>query len=225
MPDELESPEPESARLGAKLAEGLAALKAGRPADAVPLLAEVCDGLRDAPDLKDIRARALSLLAQALLGTGRPAEALTPADAALRLAHEVQDPEGVTEIEALRAQLAEAATKVPASRPPARPIGEREALLHDAGIHLDAGRADEAVRLATRALRLAEEAGNVRIQVLARLVLARAAPEGAVAELQAAHALADANDDFTLVGTIARTATLLGVRLPSEPVVTGARTT
>ena len=207
----------DAAALGARLAEGLAHLRAGRPAEAVPALTEVAEGLRRARDLKDVRARALSLLAQALMQSGRPSEGLAPADAALRLAHELGDAEGVAEIGALRTQLQEAATRVP-PRPPARPLGEREGLLHDAGLALDAGRADEAAARAARALELAEDAGDVRVVVLARLLLARARPETAPAELEAARALADENDDFTLVGAVARTATLLGVRLAPERV-------
>jgi tetratricopeptide (TPR) repeat protein len=207
----------DAARLGARLAEGLAHLRAGRPADAVPALTEVAEGLRRARDLRDVRARALSLLAQALMQSGRPAEGLPAADAALRLAHELQDAEGVAEIGALRTQLQEAATRAP-GRAPARPPGEREGLLHDAGRALDAGRPEEAVASAARALALAEDAGDVRVAVLARLLLARARPETAPAELEAARALADENDDFTLVGAVARTAALLGVRLAPERV-------
>jgi tetratricopeptide (TPR) repeat protein len=210
-----EEPEPASARLGGRLAEGLAALKAGRPADAIGALSEVCAGLRDAPELRDVRARALSLLAQALLGVGRPSEALAPADAALRLARELHDTEGVAEIEAIRGELVEAAVRA-AARPPARPLTvEREALLHEAGVAVEAGRIEEAIGCATRALTLAREVGDVRVEVLARLVLARATPAHAAQELIVAHSLADERDEFTLVGVVARTATLLGVRLPS----------
>lgn len=209
--------------LADRLTAGLAALRAGRAAEAAQALAEVCDdpALAAADDLRDVRARALSLCGQALIATGAPDAALRRLEAALALAHELGDPEGIQQIGALR----ESATKALAGRqgrPPsasvaeiearvAEPIARAELLIRKAAGELDAGRVEAAVALADRAAGLAP--GAPRPSVLARLVLARARPAEAAEHLTAAAAIARRADEFTLVTAVARAAEDAGVSL------------
>jgi hypothetical protein len=100
---------PES--LASRLADGLRLLREGKAAEAAAELEVVCrdPDLAGATDLRDVRARALSLLAQALWKSGRAPESLPYLEAALRLARALGDIEGTQEIEALRQQIRDAA--------------------------------------------------------------------------------------------------------------------
>jgi hypothetical protein len=213
-------------RLADRLRFGVEAMRAGRPADAVDALAEVCadHALADATDLDDVRARALSLYGQALVLTGRADEALTPIEAALQLAYRAGDTEGVHEIEALREQARKARVGA-AARPPSAsadaieasgldPVTRADLLLQKASAEIDAGRAEVAADLARRALVLAPRAP--RVAVLARVCLARCAPGEEAALLEEAAEIARDADEHTLLGLIARAAEAAGVVLENQ---------
>ena len=96
---------PETAEtLAARLATGLKLLREGRAAEAATELEVVAldPDLAASDELRDVRARALSLHAQALAHSGRASEALPFLEGALRLARVVGDVEGVHEVEKLR---------------------------------------------------------------------------------------------------------------------------
>jgi tetratricopeptide (TPR) repeat protein len=207
---------------------GLAALRAGKPADAVAPLLEVADDreLAAAEDLADVRARALSLCAQALLLAGRPGEALPRAEAALALARRIGDPEGTADVEQLvgqiRAARPSAAPPNPLRHAPSASVDEIEARVRDPGARaelllrsataeLDAGRLDEGAVRATRALDAAPDLP--RIGVLARLALARARPDEAAALLREAAEVARDAHEPTLLGLVSRAAELASVDL------------
>ncbi len=103
--------------LAARLAGGLRLLRDGKAAEAAAELEIVCrdPDLASARDLRDVRARAMSLHAQALWKSGRPADALPYLEAGLRLARALGDVEGTQEIEALRQQIRAAAGVLPAT--------------------------------------------------------------------------------------------------------------
>ena len=105
--------------LAARLALGLRLLREGKAAEAAAELEVVCrdPDLAGAPDLRDVRARAMSLYAQALWKSGHSAEALPYLEAGLRLARALGDVEGTQEIEALRQQIRDAAGLRPQERP------------------------------------------------------------------------------------------------------------
>jgi hypothetical protein len=105
--------------VAARLATGLRLLREGRAAEAAVEHEVVCldPGLAAATDLRDIRARALSLHAQALWRSGRPADALPFLEGALRLARVLGDVEGVHEVEALRDEVRRAAGLQPPPDP------------------------------------------------------------------------------------------------------------
>ncbi|MEQ1506010.1 MAG: hypothetical protein ABMB14_27510 [Myxococcota bacterium] len=222
-----------SESLAAMLADGVRALRAGRPHDAAAKLVAVCDDreFATATDLRDIRARASSLCAQALLDAGRPAEALPRAEVALGLARSLGDTEGVADVEQLRDKI-RAAIDARAVIPPdtaqlaARSVEDIERrhvdpeqraewLVRKANAEIEAGRPGDAVAVAERAVSAAP--GSVRVAVLARMTVARAAPERAATELQAALDLARDADAFTLVGAVVKAAELAGVPLDAEP--------
>jgi hypothetical protein len=229
---------PHTEAIAAALTEGVRALRAGRAAEAVPLLLRVCDDpeLAAAADLRDVRARALSLCAEALFLAGRGAEALGRAGAALAAARRLGDIEGIQEIEQLQLRIAAAApSEDPAPRPSER---ERETLRRsglDGVDQLYAGappelRADWLLRRATVAAEdrdadlaiaaaeraLAEGAAVPRVGVLARTLLARLAPDRAPLLLQQALDSARDAGEHTLVGAVVRAAALAGIALDGE---------
>jgi hypothetical protein len=105
--------------LAARLAAGLRLLREGKAAEAAVELEVVCRDpeLAGAQDLRDVRARALSLYAQALWKSDRARDALPFLEAALRLARALGDVEGTQEIEAMRQQVRDAAGLRPGSDP------------------------------------------------------------------------------------------------------------
>lgn len=212
------------------LARGVRALQEGRPAEAVPLLVAVCDDpeFAAATDLVDIRARASSLCAEALLLVGRPAEAMVRAESALVAARRTGDTDGVDQIERLRERIRAALGSPADGVLPAGDAGvtltiaEIEARFHDLGARAEwllrkaatdarDGRGSDALDAANRAIEAAP--GSVRIGVLGRLVIARVDPVRAPAELQAALDLARDASEFTLVGAVVRAAELAGIPL------------
>lgn len=218
--------------LAGRLVAGVAALQAGRPHEAVPLLIEVCDDpeLIAATDMRDIRSRALSLCSQALMQAGRAEDALRRVEAALVLARELGDTEGVHEVEGLRDQIRDLVAKRVPDDPHSRALASRtlaeleaeirdplrraEILIRKANAEIEAGQTHDAVQSARAALAAAPRVP--RIGVLARLTLVRADPMSAVAELEAAADVARDAGEFTLLGLVARAAELAGVQLKTE---------
>jgi hypothetical protein len=221
--------------LPARIAEGVAALREGRPADAATALAPVLadPDLAAAADLADVRARVASLLAQALLDAGRPHEAEAPCREAIRLLRRLGDREGLDEVRALQDRVVkaiahdreQAARREEQARIAATPLdallaevtsstSRADVLLKKAHALVDAGRPDEAAPLADEALALAGD--DVRAGVLARLAVARARPDRADEALVAAYRVAERAEEFNLVSLVAHAARLAGVRLPVE---------
>jgi len=191
--------------------------------------------LAASPDLADVRSRALALLAQALIEAPVPEggdglESLQEAEALLDEAEALVSAaaEATT---SLRDALLDARTaRLEASARAARttrlaatdvepllarisdPARRLDLLLHKAQAELDAGRCEEALAFAERVLDAHSE--DPRHSVMAWLTQAAAAPETAEARVTKAYALAEGASEFNLVGTVARTAELLGVALP-----------
>jgi len=218
------------------LLAGLAHLRAGRAVDAADALRSLLldPEFATATDVDDVKARAYGLYAQALLGAGAPTEAARACDDALRLARTLGDEAGLTELRALQAEIRDGVTTAAKARAAeahaarlagltleqilvglASPAERADALVKKALADLDHGRPGDAEVAARRALTEAIAAERVTEEVHARLALARAARHEASAQLLAAWRRAERADEFNLVGAVARTAELLGVRLPT----------
>jgi hypothetical protein len=189
------------------------------------------------PTLTDIRARAWSLQAQALLACDQPRKARQCAREAHRLASALDDTQGLAAVQALKQTIdqalsaklahdpASAAVQQAAATPLATllsgvndPAAQRQVLLTKASAELQSERPDAAAQLAHQVLALAKDAGHPRDQVLALLTLARAAPDQAVAWVTKAHRCADAASDPNLITAVVRAASLAGVELdPTAP--------
>lgn len=215
--------------LAQRLAQGVEALRQGAFARAAELLCEVCDdpSFIAAGDLMDIRSRASSLCAEALLLAGRPSQASPRADAALALARSLGDIEGINEIENLQNRIRTAnitqQTKTsagssqtrtisppsPKVAPQPHDLAQAEHLLEQSSAQIESGQIDGARQAAERALVLAD--GHPRVAVLGRLLVARAAPAHATVLLSEAAEIAREASEPTLLGLVIRTAQLLGV--------------
>lgn len=223
-------------RLAAHLREGLAAMKRQAWDRALLHLRPVArsDAWAGADDLGDVQARVLTLLAQTLLERGDVADH-DEIEAALGRARLCDpSPEGAAAVSSLDERLQDARrTALEAAAAQARaqrladadiePWLERLAdpdrrcdlLTQKAAAELAEGRPQAAAAFAERAMAL-PEAASLRSQVMARLVMARTHPADAQPYVLRALAMADAASEFTLVGTVAKTAELLGVELPVQ---------
>jgi len=221
--------DPTAQHLAAQLTRGVELLRGRRPADAIEPLSEVARGLAAADDLLDVRARALSLLAQAYLEADRAGEAREPIEQALAIAPPSTDRRDLEELaERIRSRVAlEEQARVQSERLAALSVDDIEArtrdphafvevLVRKANAEVDVGRRDEAARIAERALVDAMTLGDVRLEILARLSLARAAPGQAPTEIERALRAADAFGDPNLVTTVVKAAEGHGVALPTE---------
>lgn len=231
-----EDPSDRSQHLAGRLLDGRDHLRALRFHEAVEAITEVVDDpeFAVATDLRDVRLRATTMLAQALLGAGF----LDRADARLdRVEAELEGTpeaaEGLPEVRDLRSRVAEARADrqkqsaiadrlarladVPVEilrTRTADPSARLELLIQKANAEVEAGRPDQAVQIGEEALLLARELASVRGEVLARMSLARAAPSRAHEELNLAWSCAERANEFNLVGAVARAADLAGVDLP-----------
>lgn len=223
-------------RLAAHLKLGIEALRAERPDAAVLHLRPVVDdpALASSGDLVDVRTRALSLLAQALLDMGDH-QALDEVERRLDESESIDpDPNPSADRATLRDRLADARRQ--AMEQAARdarterlaeadiePWLERitdpdrrcDLLVQKAQAELTHGRLEAGRELARRAREMAEHV-TLRPHVMALLTMARAFPEEAAHYLDEALGLADRASEPTLVGTIVKTAGLLGVPLPVQ---------
>lgn len=205
------------------------------PVLAASKLEDVVVALAPHDDLQDVHARALSLLAQAQLGAGRPGAAQDAAMQAMRITRSLGDDEGLKEVRELHEQIAaeldrrkrEAAAKRASAgwleksleeieAAAQSPFALADALIKHAGALRSHGQTDRAVASARRAVEAADEAHTIRERILSRITLAEAAPEEAHAVLHDALALADAASEPTLIGLVARTAELSAVELPRQ---------
>lgn len=220
-----------------RIAEGLLALRSGRPADAMTSLRVVWEDvdLAEAVDLVDIRARVGSLYAQAALESGARAEADKVCRDVLRILRKLGDRAGLDEVRTLQDQIvtamardAEQAERLKEQRAVSAtplvhllagvtdPLGRAEKLVKKATAHADLGELDQGAPLAREAVTLADAHGSPQWSVLARLALARLEPAHAVDHLIAAHRRAESAGEFNLISTIARAADLAGVVMPKH---------
>lgn len=185
----------------------------------------------------DIRARACSLYAQALLESGRPHDAEGPCREAIRLLRKLRDKPGLDEVRALQDRIvqaiahdAEQASRLERMRVVAQTPLEAlladaptssarvEAMLQKAHAYADLDQRLDALPVAERAVAEADALAEVRQQVLARIALARACDaDRAVAVLVQASELAGDAREFNLIATIARAAEVAGLTLPADP--------
>ena len=225
-------------QLSDQLARGVAALRSGRATEAIPDLATVAESpeLATSPELQDVRAAALSLLAQALLESGDPEAAEKPCRTAVGIVRRLGEVEALAEVRSLQDRIVKAIAE-------RREQAEREAeaahiartsladlladattpsarasiMVRKATAMLDGGEdADEAADLAFHALDVARAAGDVTWEVFARIALARCNDVHAESHLRAAMRVATDAGEFNLVSTLVRTAELVGLDLPTE---------
>lgn len=208
--------EDETTRIARMLADGVTALKSGRFDEAAQLLGAVCDApsFAAATDLLDVRGRASSLCAEALLLAGHPEQAMPRIDAALALARRAGDIEGISEVERLQERIRRAprpsAQRIP-QLPPTAATDPAERLLQEAAAALDAGQRERAQSAADRAIAIA--ADRPRIAVIGRILRAKAEPSSASRELNEAAALARSASEPTLLALVIKTAELLSIAL------------
>jgi hypothetical protein len=224
-----------------QLAGAVAALRGGRAAEAVDGLRSVWSDpeLAAANDLRDVRDRVGSLLAQALLESGHVPEADTVCRQVVRSLRQHGETEGLREVRALQDRIVRALAesdnvargRAEAAKVAATPL---ELLLFTAATEEDHARVrvqkanalwvseqrDEARALAHEGLERAEHAASVTWTVFARTLLAEIEADDdtvlAEAHLAAALHLAAGAKEFNLVSTVAQTAKQLGLALPLE---------
>jgi hypothetical protein len=226
----------DAARLALALREGLTHLREGRPEPAWQALSQVTSdpALRAATDLADVLARAHGLRAQAALQCGRLADAEGSAQEALRRARLLGDSEGIADVTELLAIVRERRKKADGPTAAARdtlrstslaelvamrdPVARAEALLRKCQSSLEDADRPTVLAAAELAWREGASRGDARIQVLARLCAAHAEPDDARTHLLAALRVVDdgGSEVHALVTSIARTADLLRVSLPSQ---------
>lgn len=227
-----------SEAVASQLLEGVEHLRAGRLDLAATQLRAVCSDpdLGSAEDLVDIRARALSLLADAELRLGR----IDAADAAVRealdLLRALDDTSGVQAVRELWAQVQKARQDAAAdarrsaaaerlreltleeieSSYGSEPLRLADVLVKRAHAAADVGDHATGMAAANRALELACTSADARIEVFAFLALARVDTDASAEHLRTAHRRADRQNEFNLVSTIASAAEALGVELPAQ---------
>ncbi|MCO4744179.1 MAG: hypothetical protein KC912_05285 [Proteobacteria bacterium] len=220
--------------LASELARGVEALRSGEAADAATILQAVVDdeGFRAHPELQDVRARACSLLAQALLSTDQVGPADRYAREALDALENAPDDTGRAQIDELRREIMGRALTlrkereqrsrrsrlrqipVPELLAAAKDDDERTRLLIErATAESEAGDEAAAIRLADRARNLADKSCGLKEQVLSRLLVAQVDARQRVPALQSAYQLALAADEKGLITGIARTAEQVGTPL------------
>lgn len=220
------------------LSDGVTALREGDTARAVELLGVVAEdaALAEASDLRDVRLRVLTLYAQALLDAGQASRARHPLQHARDLATTLGDPEASTAIAELEERIGTALSERFAAQARSRTLralAERDiddllaeapddrhlaVLVERASAALEVDRPDEARRLAERTLHGATARDDLRHQVLALLVLARATPGQASAHLEEARRRCDDADAFDLLAFVVQAADQAGVRLTTRGV-------
>jgi len=219
--------------LADRLAEGISHLKNERYEQAVDHLRAVSDGLKGAEDLRDIRARAISLLAQALFQLGELDDASEVIRDALRLTRQLEDKDGLKQVRALQDELAKARTDRFQADVRLRELARtRETpLIELLRTPKDDGAAGVLIRKATAelehrpalaralgeaALIASEKQGEAALRINARVTLARALPQRAGELLAQAHGIAADSGETNMISLIARAAEEMGAELPRE---------
>ncbi|MBX2797438.1 MAG: hypothetical protein KTR31_07220 [Myxococcales bacterium] len=225
--------------LAASLLAGVEHLRKGQPSDAAAMLRAVCadPDLAAAEDLVDVRARAHSLLAQALTESGAHDEALAALDAAEALAATLADPDATPILTSLRDRIEAARAdglrsrdqqvrserlaalsmeEIEARLPSHTPEARLDVMIRKANAEVDVGRPAEGLLVAREALTEACTLGDLRLEVLARLSIARASPEQAHEQLHRAWRRADAASETTLITAVAKAAEAHGVQLDAS---------
>ncbi len=235
-------PEVDPADLPARLAEGVEALRAERWHDALTPLRQVATSpdLATAEGLGDVRARACSLYAQALLECGRARDAEAPCREALRLLRGLRDKAGIDAVRALQDRIVRAiahdaeqavraqematvsatplATLLDRATTPTMRVEAMMRKAHALADHPDQASEDDGTAVSAMAVREADVLGDVRLRVLSRIAASRhAAPDDAASWLEDAARLAGDAEEFNLVATIARAAEVQGVALAKHP--------
>lgn len=205
------------------------------PAAATLKLVEVRDAVAPHEEFADVLGRTHSLLAQAHLATGDVQAAEQAAMAAMRVARALGDDAGLAEVRALHESIAaekERTRRQQHARRSAQtladtPLADLQAkatsdlaladilIKHVGALRLH-GRHAEACESAHQAVSAADRAGGVRERVLARLAVAELQPNDAEAVLTRALEVADEASETTLIGLVAKAATLAQVKLPSQ---------
>ena len=226
----------DATHLGESVRRGLEAMRAGEPHAAIEhlLLAAEHPEFERQEDMRDLYARVCSVLAQCLLETGEPGEAQRWLHRAMRVLRDMEDSDGIAEIQALNRDiltaliqrrkahntredlLAIADTPVEellASTDSAEQKADK--LIQKANGEFEAGRHETAVAFAEEALAIAIDCGAIRETVFAQLSIARAEPKRAQEAIYEAWAFADKANEHNLVSIIATAATQAGVPLPS----------
>jgi len=220
--------------LAQHLLQGAEELNKGHPAEATTLLKVVATdpGLQDARDLADVRARACSLYAQALLGVDEIEEAEVWIREALRITRQEGDMDGLRVLRTLHADilkrkqdrqtqederarsvaLAEVSVQeiVADARSP-HELAQR--LVERAAAAVEVQRFEEGHTIALQALDIATEHQMTRERVLAHLILARVEPDNAQDILVTALEVARQAHEVQLITLIAKSAQLFDVQL------------
>ena len=97
------------------------------------------------------------------------------------------------------------------------PAARLDVLIRKANADADAGRPEDALPIAQQALSEAQVEQDPRLEVLARLTIARVSPELAEVEVLAAYQCADRSGETGLITAVAKAASLHGVELPTAP--------
>jgi hypothetical protein len=161
---------------------------------------ELCHSLESAlGDQPQLRARLAAWTAQAHLLRGELAQAKTMINNAIALATIAGEPEAISALRGLKADI----IRGKAAGASATPVPLPDTLLGQACTALDDGRQKEGLHLARQARIEAQSMGNARDEVLSLLALARI-PGQEDSAIRAAHEVADASNDKNLVTAVAR---------------------
>jgi tetratricopeptide (TPR) repeat protein len=220
--------------LAQHLLQGAAKLNEGHVAEATALLKVVATDpdLQHASDLTDVRARACSLYAQALLGMDDVEEAEAWIQEALRITRPLGDMDGLRVLRGLHSEIMQrkkerqtqadehvrsiALAEMPVHEIVANarsPYELAQRLVERAQAAVEVGRLEEALSIAQQAQSVAVEHQMTRERVLAHIILARVEPHKAQEILEAALAVARQDHEVQLIALIAKTAKLFDLQL------------
>lgn len=222
--------------LGKHVRLGLESIRAGTPEPAIEhlLIAAQHPEFEKQADMRDLYARVASVLAQCFLETGEPEEAQRWLHRAMRALRELEDTEGLKEVQPLNNQILTAlmhrrkelkvreelaflaASSIDDLLEKTENDQERaDILIKKANGEIEAGRLDKAVHFAEEALSVAMRCSATREIVLAHLSIARASPKRAGEAIFDAWTCAEHAEEFNLVSIIASAATQAGVAMPT----------
>jgi tetratricopeptide (TPR) repeat protein len=226
----------ETDELASTVRLGIEALRSDRTKEALDylLIAAEHPEFQKQSDMRDLYARVLSLLGQCYLNLNEPQKAQQWIHKALRLLKELDDADGIKEVqllnnqvltgliqrrkeEQMRQQLLKIADTSVEELLSTAITGQEKAsvLIEKANAEFEAKRPTEAIQFAEEALTYAKSDNAGREIVLALLSIARSAPEQAHDRIYEAWTVADGENEHNLVSMIAVAAAHAGVDLPS----------